>query len=148
MENVFYHGTYEDSYNEIVEKGVILNSIQEADETSIINDVLNSYSYSNVRNGAVFLTDNEKEAECYECNIKIDINNLNTNLLYVADNDITNNILNAYFSKNKKKMNYFIRKYLRSLIPFDKYKDIEKEYNSIHPHREYLYFNSINLVYL
>ena len=103
MENVFYHGTYEDSYNEIVEKGVILNSIQEADETSIINDVLNSYSYSNVRNGAVFLTDNEKEAECYECNIKIDINNLNTNLLYVADNDITNNILNAYFSKNKKR---------------------------------------------
>ena len=145
MKNVLYHGTYEDMYKKIIKEGLILNFTESYEETTVINKVLNDYKNSEVREGAIFLTDDKSLIEFYDYTIEIDIKKLNTNLLYVADNKFADNIFDSYYCQDKKRMDYFVREYLNSLIPFEEYKKIEKEYNKDHKFREFLYFDSIKL---
>jgi len=52
LKRVFYHGTYENNYEKILEEGVIDNFAQPEDITEYLNSIVNSYAANNeIRNG-------------------------------------------------------------------------------------------------
>lgn len=141
----FYHGTFDYKEDEILKVGYIDNFSNPEDTTVLLNTLLNGYAGTEVRDNCVFLTDEENLGFSYDIAFIINEDSLNSNYLYVADFDITNKILSAYNNKNKKLLNYYIRKYLRSIVPYEKFLKIEKEYRKYHKDIEFLYFNKINI---
>lgn len=144
LRRVFYHGTYENNYERILKEGVIDNFAQPEETTKYLNSIINSYAANNeIRNNCVYLTDDNECTYFYDYAFTINESDLNRNLLYVADNSHLDNILSALSDGKKKLVNYYIRKYLKSFIEYEKFLVIEDEYRKFHKNIEFLYFGKI-----
>lgn len=148
MNKILYHGTDEYKLKRIMKDKLILSytdNLEQSECTSIINNLLNDYADERVRDDAVFLTDSEDSVDWYEYKLEINVENLNTNLLSVADNHLADKIYDAYYYDNNEEIDFYIKSYLESIISFDEYLKNEEEYNKIHKEREFLYFGDINI---
>ena len=143
-----YHGTYEDIFDEIVGCGAIRNDIP-SETTKEFDAILEEYLELNPRGNCVCLTG---DIECvfvgYDIGFKVHSSNLNTNLLFVADIRLVEDIIGAHYSGecSREEITAMCRNFNDNIIPFDEYLTGK----SIHSGRnlwelEFLYFDKIDL---
>lgn len=139
----FYHGTYEGNYEKINKEGYIDNFAKQEETTTELNELINSYTNSDIRDGCVYLTDDNECTYGYDYAIDVNESLLNTNLLYVADNGLLDEIYAADIEGKKKLRNHLLRKYARSIIPYEKFLKVEDTYRKYHSNIEFLYYGRI-----
>ena len=143
--NMFFHGTSCDNYEDIINGGYIYCVSNMGHSTEVINGALEKFTGEDLRGYAVYLTQNKDLIKAYDTNIEINEEDLNTNLLYVADYKLANSIyLGINKGINKKLLRHYIKKYKRSIVEYSKYKEMETEYNKYHE-PEFLYFGDIKV---
>ena len=128
---------YHYSNNENILKEGLLSYIKHED-TELINYLINLYDddlYN--RNDCLFLTFDKRDLG--DIIVSVDIDLLNKDLLFVADQEIANNIFSNYYRGND--VEELVKKYTKSIVSF---KDYKREYKN----PEILYQNSIPLSFL
>lgn len=143
-----YHGTYEDIFDEIVGSGAIRNDIS-SETTKEFDAILEEYLEFNPRSNCVYLTG---DIECvfvgYDIGFKVHSSNLNTNLLFVADIRLVEDIIGAHYSgeSSRAEIAAMCRDFNNSVIPFDKYITGKSIYAGRNLWElEFLYFDKIDL---
>lgn len=145
MDFTLFHGTSENNLENILENKTLNNINYLNDATEEINDILEKYLGENLRDGCIFLTDDYSYADNYENVISININDLNTNYLYVGDINSINSIYDEYCNNcNEQLIKKNSKRYYKSFIPFNEYILKIEEYNKSYK-PEFLYFESISL---
>ena len=145
-----YHGTYDDVFEEIVERGAIRNDVP-SDTTKEFDDILKEYLGFNPRSNCIYLSG---DVECvfvgYDIGFMVHSDNLNTNLLFVADIRLVEDIVGAHYSGkySKEEIAVMCREFKDGIISFSDY----ISGNSIYSGRniwelEFLYFDTIDLSY-
>lgn len=137
-----YHGTFQRNYEKIKEENIIKKDCCKWQTTDSIDCCISDYGDDyTLRNEAVFLFNDMKYMGSFDYIFKIDIEDLNTNLLYVADFEISTNILTFYVKDEKEKIKEAVKKYKNNFMPFKDY--IKNKNNIAFP--EFLYFENISL---
>lgn len=134
---MLYHGTYEENVENIIKDGYIDNK-KSLEDTLIIDKIISEYMGKLITNNAVYLTDDIMCTQlAYDFEFKVDVSQLDTKLLYVADNSLRDEIL-AYGNDCKEGIKA-IEDYVKSFVLFDEYIANQNKYNN----PEYLYFDKI-----
>lgn len=128
-----YHYTNDER---ILKEGIL--SYIKHDDTLLINELVKKYTddiYD--RDNCVFLSfDKRNEGDII---VSIDVNNLNKDYLYVANQLLANEIFSNFYKG--KEDSVLIKNYINSIIPFEQYKG-QYEY------AELLYQDNIPAIYL
>ena len=133
-----YHGTYDDSYEKILEDKTIRCDYEVLESTDIINQYLGGG-----RDCCNFLSSDPRSTESYAYAFKIPIDKLNKNSLYVADNKLADEIYIEYHNgRSIEELEMAITEYNESFISFDEYMKNKTEYDKNH-FAEFLYFDDI-----
>lgn len=142
---LLYHGTWEYTYEKILEEGEIkCFGTVASDTTKIINEILNEYGTEiNLREGAIFLTDDIEGVEAYDYAFVLDINKLNIDLLYVADFHYSTKLYDYVMRgiEDKNEVKQIVKKYEDSYMDFNEY--LQRKEDFIFP--EFLYYGDIPL---
>lgn len=139
----FYHGTYEENYEKINKDGYIDNFATKEERTNELDEIINSYTNSDIRDGCVYLTDDNECTYGYDYAFDIEDRLINKNLLYVADNGLLDEIYAADIEGKKKLRNHLLRKYVKSIISYNKFLENETEYRKYHDNIEFIYYGRI-----
>ncbi len=142
---LLYHGTWEYTYEKILEEGEIkCFGTVASDTTKIINEILNEYGTEiNLREGVIFLTDDIEGVEAYDYAFVLDINKLNIDLLYVADFHYSTKLYDYVMRgiEDKNEVKQIVKKYEDSYMDFNEY--LQRKEDFIFP--EFLYYGDIPL---
>lgn len=132
-----YHGTYEENIDKIKKDGYIDNK-KALEDTLEIDNIIEEYIGKKITNNAVYLTDDILCTQmAYDYEFVVDTSQLNTNLLYVAENLYRDEILG--YGNDCEEGRNAINNYIKSFIPFDEYINNSAKYES----PEFLYFDKI-----
>ncbi len=142
-----YHGTWEDGFIGICMNSTIYCNVEVSETTALLNEIIREYIGADLCLNCVYLSDNNKATEAYDYAFEVDIDNIDINLLYVADNRIKDEILQVYYSNDsdtdkRTKLSVLVELYNESFIPYSSYIEIKRVYDSEH-YTEYLYFGDI-----
>ena len=139
---LLYHGTYEKNYRDILKERIIKSNYYNNNETDIINEYLNSYGENlNLRDRAIFLFQDIKDAMSYEYGFVIDSKNLDIDYLYVADFYMATKIYDHITSGKLEKIQEIVKSYEDNFMSCEEY--LKRKKDIVYP--EFLYFNDISL---
>ena len=145
---ILFHGTYDMFLEEIFKDGFLDNS-KIGDDTKELNNILIEFLNEDIRGNAIYLSNTLEGVNGYDYSLNINTNNLNTNLLFVGDNNIIQKIYNLIYSfpldNIKKELKILSKEYQKSFISFNNYISNQIEYESTH-YPEFLYFGKIKVI--
>lgn len=140
-----YHGTWNEDLERIFDDGYLDCSLISS-STEDINNILIRFIGYNLRGKCVYLTNSLDATNGYDYALNIDSNDLNTNLLYVADNstiqDIYNIIMSYDIDEKEDELRELSLKYEESFISYDEYIEDRSLYERTY-YPEFLYFGDI-----
>lgn len=134
-----YHGT-DDFGHESILKDKQIKVVEPSETTLEIDECLERILDTNPRNGCIYLYDKENAmGHYYEC-FKVSIDDLNENLLYVANSSLADDIFVAIRTnvkgRNEEILKTLCQKYNESIISYTPNHGYKKA--------EYLYFGNID----
>lgn len=140
-----YHGTFEDNYKSILKDGEIRGYFLVKNEaTELIDIYLDKYGETpNLRSNALFLSSAKEAIEAYDYAFVVDAKDLNTNLLYVGDFEIINELYLSImdYKHSLRKIKMLVNSYENNFIAFNEYLDDKNRIKV----PEFLYFGDISL---
>lgn len=150
-----YHGTCEDNAFEIYKSGFLEpNPNNSESATEYIDNLFERYTGKRVRENAIYFWDNIIDTHGYECVVKVNLDDIELNKLYVGDYNSVNDLyhhrdVNEFSIDMSEEefdticMNY-IRTYMDSFIPYSEYIKNKKSYKSKYT-PEFLYFGNAKI---
>lgn len=150
-----YHGTCEDCGLEIYKTGYLeANPNYSESATEFIDELFEKYTGKKVRDNAVYFWEDIKDTDGYDCIMKVKIDDLDLDKLYVGDYNSVNELYH-YRDNNEfcttvseeefeRKCMDYINIYMESFIPYSEYIKIKDEYKSKYT-PEILYFDKAKI---
>lgn len=142
-----YHGTWESNFKKILESSKLLCNYYSSETTELLNEIIEEYLGEDLCSGCVYLSGDVEATEAYDYVVIVDTDDLNTRLLYVADNRLKDQILYEYHrntseDEKKARLKHLVKEYAKSFITFKDYMEIKESYDKEH-YPEFLYFGDI-----
>lgn len=137
-----WHGTYEDTKDDILKTGVLKNTMSTG-TTNEIDDIFVKYLGFNPRENCIYFSGDTESADGYDYAFRVHTRAINTDLLYVGDFSLTDEMFGT-IEKNELKV--ICEKYANTLTTFsDYFKNSHGFMNRNVWELEFLYFGEIEV---
>ena len=154
---ILYHRTFTENIFKILECGYIDNMSKNiSQDTIVINKALEMIIGKNIRENAIYF-DLSNHIPAFKSRISVDINNLNSDKLFVGNYRDANELLEYLFvymdgdfdNEEIAIQNCIIsaKRYHESFVPYEEYKNNREHYSEDYD-PEFLYFDKINKEYI